>query len=450
MESEPQHAFDLTGVDRARWVLEIDRAHLWHPYSSFAPQPASELRLPLVVEDADGVYLNLSDGEGRNFRVVDAMASWWCAVWGYRHPLLDAAVREQLGRMAHVMFGGLTHAGAALLAQRLIERTGGGLDRVFLADSGSVAVEVAMKMALQYQQGASMPGRRRFMTWRSGYHGDTFHPMSVCDPDSGMHANWASILPEHVFVSSPPAGVDSPVDPSYVEEWARTLERHSDEIAGIIVEPVVQGAGRMNFHNPGYLVELRRLADQHGVMLIFDEIATGFGRTGAFFAKDLAGVEPDIMCVGKALTGGYVTLAAAICTATVADTIAQGPVPLLAHGPTFMANPLAVSAALASLDVFDSTDWRAEVARTEAGLREALAPASDAAGVRDVRTLGAIGVIELDHEVNVAASTATAIEHGVWIRPFRNLIYAMPPYVCTLEEVTRIGAALVAAARTSA
>jgi adenosylmethionine-8-amino-7-oxononanoate aminotransferase len=421
-------------------LVQFDREHLWHPYAS-VPSPTA----PYVVRSAEGVRLRIAIDD-RDVEVIDAMSSWWAAIHGYRHPRLDAAAHRQLDRMSHVMFGGLTHQPAVELGQRLIELLPSGLKRVFFCDSGSVSVEVAMKMALQYWASVGQPAKRRFLTWRGGYHGDTFHPMSVCDPEGGMHRHWAGVLPDQLFVDAPPAGFESPVDTDYLDRLDAKLKRHRHEVAAILVEPVVQGAGRMDFHNPGYLSALREAADRHDVLLIFDEIATGFGRTGAMFAAEHAGVSPDIMCIGKALTGGYLTMAATICTERVAEGIARGELPVLAHGPTFMANPLACSVACASIDELQASDWRTQVARVEQGLRTGLGSAQDLAGVAEVRVLGAIGVIEMTGEVDVPASSAAAMRRGVWIRPFRNLLYTMPPYVTEDEDMEQITAALVAAA----
>ncbi len=414
-------------------ISAIDAAHVWHPYGGF-PAPTT----PLVVASAQGVRLTLADGR----ELIDAMSSWWAVIHGYRNPALDAAITDQLGRMSHVMFGGLTHEPAARLVQLLVELTPPGLDKVFLADSGSVSVEVAVKMCLQYWRSLEKPAKQRLMTWRGGYHGDTFTPMSVCDPDGGMHSLWTDILAKQIFAPKPPADFD----PGYVDELDRLLATHADELAAVIVEPVVQGAGGMRFHDPRYLTELRRLCDQHGVLLVFDEIATGFGRTGELFAADHAGVCPDVMCVGKALTGGYLTLAAALCTSEIAETISAAHGGLM-HGPTFMGNPLACSVAVASIELLRSRDWRAEVAALTAGLERGLAAARELPGVVEVRILGGIGVIELDHDVDMRAATDAAVAAGVWLRPFRNLIYAMPPFVCTGEDLEAITAAMVAAAR---
>ncbi|QNP74015.1 adenosylmethionine--8-amino-7-oxononanoate transaminase [Streptomyces roseirectus] len=418
-----------------RELLELDRRHVWHPYG---PMPG--VAEPLVVESASGVRLRLADGRGE---LVDGMSSWWSAIHGYRHPALDEAARDQLGRMSHVMFGGLTHEPAVLLAKTLVDISPEGLEHVFLADSGSVSVEVAVKMCLQYWRSLGRPGKRRLLTWRGGYHGDTWHPMSVCDPEGGMHELWSGVLPRQLFVGAPPAEFDE----AYADELRAAIERHADELAAVIVEPVVQGAGGMRFHSPAYLRVLREACDAHGVLLVFDEIATGFGRTGALFAADHAGVTPDVMCVGKALTGGYLTLAATLCTSRVAEGISRGKVPVLAHGPTFMGNPLAAAVARASIELLLAQDWAAEVKRIETGLREGLATASSLKGVADVRVLGAIGVVQLDHLVDMAAATAAAVREGVWLRPFRDLVYTMPPYVTGDDDVARITRAVCAAAR---
>ncbi|MFC1440935.1 adenosylmethionine--8-amino-7-oxononanoate transaminase [Streptacidiphilus sp. N1-10] len=433
----------MTGFDPGdtEQLLALDRAHVWHPYGAM---PAAVP--PFAVESAQGVRLRMAQPvEGRD-ELVDGMSSWWSAIHGYRHPVLDQAVRDQLGRMSHVMFGGLTHEPAVRLAARLVEITPEPLRHVFLADSGSVAVEVAAKMCLQYWRSVGRPAKQRLLTWRGGYHGDTFHPMSVCDPEGGMHQLWTGVLPRQIFADAPPDGFDAPLDPGYAARLDELIGRHAAETAAVIVEPVVQGAGGMRFHSPALLRELRRLCDLHGVLLVFDEIATGFGRTGALFAADHAGVSPDVMCVGKALTGGYLTLAAALCTTEVAAGISGGEVPVLAHGPTFMGNPLACAVANASIELLLGQDWAVEVKRIEAGLRAGLAPAADLPGVSDVRVLGAIGVVQLDHEVDVAAATRAAAREGVWLRPFRDLVYTMPPYVTGDDDLAAVCAGVVAAA----
>jgi adenosylmethionine---8-amino-7-oxononanoate aminotransferase len=417
-------------------LLASDRQHVWHPYG---PMPGR--MTPLVVSSAEGVRLRLADGRD----LVDGMSSWWAAIHGYRHPVLDAAVTEQLGRMSHVMFGGLTHEPAVRLAERLVAITPDGLEHVFFCDSGSVSVEVAVKMCLQYWRSRGRPDKRKLLTWRGGYHGDTFMAMSVCDPDGGMHAMWDGVVAAQIFASAPPPSFEEP----YAAELTRLIAAHAHELAAVIVEPVVQGAGGMRFHDPEYLRVLRSACDQAGVMLIFDEIATGFGRTGgSLFAAGHAGVAPDVMCVGKALTGGYMSLAAALCTAEVASGISSGSVPVLAHGPTFMANPLACSVALASLSVLlDSGDWVAAVDRISAALSAGLAPAAGLPGVRDVRVCGAIGVVQLAGDVDAAAATAAAVRKGVWLRPFRDLIYTMPPYIANDDDVALICQGVLAAAR---
>jgi adenosylmethionine---8-amino-7-oxononanoate aminotransferase len=427
-----------------RWMHEshdwtrlqaYDRDHVWHPY---APLPSQRPAIPVV--SASGVRLRLADGH----ELVDAMASWWTAIWGYRHPVLDAAVQDQLGRMSHVMFGGLTHAPAIELAQRLVSMAPQGLENVFFADSGSVSVEVALKTAIQYQRNASRPEKARFLALSGGYHGDTFGAMSVCDPVGGMHHLFADVLPQQLFAPRPLAGPG--VDPGWEAEVRDLVDRNSDQIAAVICEPIAQGAGGMWFYDPGYVGVLREVCDEYGLLLVLDEIATGFGRTGALFAADLAGISPDIMCVGKALTGGYMGMAAMLCTAEVAHVVSGGEAGCLMHGPTFMANPLACAAALASTGLLATGDWRQQVERVHAGLRQGLSPALALPGVSDVRVLGAIGVIQLDHQVDVAAATDAAVGRGAWVRPFRDLIYTMPAYVTPDADLATIGAALTAAA----
>ncbi|HEY2537661.1 MAG TPA: adenosylmethionine--8-amino-7-oxononanoate transaminase [Solirubrobacteraceae bacterium] len=423
-----------------RELLALDRERVWHPYGGLPAAPPESL--PVV--SAQGVRLRLADGR----ELIDGMASWWCAIHGYRHPVLDEAVREQLGRMAHVMFGGLTHEPAIRLVERLVELPPEGLERVFLADSGSVSVEVAIKLALQYQRALGRSGRTRLLTVRGGYHGDTLGAMSVCDPIGGMHNLFTGVLPEHVFAERPPGGFDTGLDERWAAHVCDLVAEHAHELAAVIVEPVVQGAGGMWFYAPECLALLRRLCDEHGLLLILDEIATGFGRTGELFACEHAGVEalPDVMCVGKALTGGYMTLAATLCTPAVAETVSAGEGDGLMHGPTFMANPLACAVALASLEMLADGDWRRRVEAIERGLRVGLEPARELPGVLDVRVLGAIGVVQLNHQVDVAAVTATAVERGVWLRPFRDLIYAMPPYVIGEDDLVSVTGAMVAAA----
>jgi adenosylmethionine-8-amino-7-oxononanoate aminotransferase len=419
-------------------ISVIDAAHVWHPYSSIG----AEALPPVVAVGAKGAWLTLSHA-GRQIEVLDAMASWWTAIHGHGHPALDAAITNQLATMNHVMFGGLTHEPAARLAQLLVELTPDGLDAVFFSDSGSVSVEVAVKMALQYWRSIGRRDKHRLMTWRGGYHGDTFTPMSVCDPEGGMHSLWTDVLARQEFAPQVP----TEYDPAYSEVFEKQLAEHVDELAAVIVEPVVQGAGGMRFHDPRYLVDLRDICNRHGVLLIFDEIATGFGRTGELFAADHVRVTPDIMCVGKALTGGYITLAATLCTREIAHTIGTGEPGALMHGPTFMANALACAVGVASIELLLAGDWRSSVRALEEGLRAGLTPAASLPGVADVRVLGAIGVIEMDRPVDLRVATPVALQRGVWLRPFRNLIYVMPPYVCTRAEIDQITSAMVDVAR---
>ncbi|MFD7443925.1 adenosylmethionine--8-amino-7-oxononanoate transaminase [Streptomyces sp. NPDC059909] len=421
----------------ARELVALDRAHVWHPYG---PMPGRTG--PLVVESASGVRLRLAEPAHGQSELVDGMSSWWSAVHGYNHPVLNEAARGQLDRMSHVMFGGLTHEPAVRLATRLVEITPEPLQHVFLCDSGSVSVEVAVKMCLQYWRSVGRPAKQRLLTWRGGYHGDTWQPMSVCDPEGGMHELWSGVLPRQIFADAPPAAYEE----RYADHLRALVERHADELAAVIVEPVVQGAGGMRFHSPAYLRVLREACDAHGVLLVLDEIATGFGRTGTLFAAEHADVSPDVLCLGKALTGGYLTMAATLCTGRVADGISKGEVPVLAHGPTFMGNPLAAAVACASIDLLLGQDWAQEVKRLETGLRDGLAEAASLPGVRDVRVLGGIGVVQLDHAVDMAAATEAAVREGVWLRPFRDLVYTMPPYVTGDDDLARITRAVCAAA----
>jgi len=419
-------------------ISAIDAAHIWHPYATIGAEAVP----PVVAVAADGAWLTVIT-DGAPIRVLDAMASWWTAIHGHGHPELDGAITHQLTVLNHVMFGGLTHEPAARLAALLVDITPVGLDTVFFSDSGSVSIEVAVKMALQYWRSRGRSTKHRLMTWRGGYHGDTFTPMSVCDPDGGMHSLWHDVLTAQVFAPAVPADYD----PEYIAAFEAQLATHADELAAVIVEPVVQGAGGMRFHDPRYLSDLRVICDRHDVLLIFDEIATGFGRTGELFAADHAGVSPDIMCVGKALTGGYLTLAATLCTTAIAETISKGDPGALMHGPTFMANALACAVALASVELLLRQDWKARVAEIGAGLAAGLEPARTLPGVADVRVCGAIGVIETRHPVDMKVATSVALDHGVWLRPFRNLIYAMPPFICPPAEIDQITSAMVAVAR---
>ncbi len=414
--------------------LVFDRHHLWHPYTSLtAPLPV------YAVREARGTTLVLEDGR----ELIDGMSSWWAAIHGYNHPALNAAARGQLERMAHVMFGGITHAPAVELGKRLVAMTPAGLDRVFLADTGSVAVEVAMKMAVQYQHALGRPERTKFMTFERGYHGDTTSAMAVCDPVGGMHTLFNDFLPKHYFTPAPALGYDLPFDPAERERLARFFECHAARSAAFILEPIVQGAGGMRFYAPEYLRVVRELCDVHGLLLIADEIATGFGRTGTLFAVERAGIVPDIMCLGKAISGGYLTLAATLCTKAVAEGICGGAAGVFMHGPTFMGNPLACAVACASIDLLLEQDWQRRISELETGLKTGLAPARNLPAVRDVRVLGAIGVIELVEPVDVAAVQAQLTERGVWLRPFRNLLYTMPPYIMPPNEIALVCAAMV-------
>ncbi|MEI2775655.1 MAG: adenosylmethionine--8-amino-7-oxononanoate transaminase [Tetrasphaera sp.] len=427
-------------------VLARDRGLVWHPY---APLTGT---VPYAVAAAEGIWLDLVADDGERFRCRDAMSSWWAVIHGYRNPVLDAAVREQLDRFAHVMFGGLTHVPGVALAEVLVDLTPEGLDHVFLADSGSVSVEVALKAAVQYQRARGRRSRHRFLALRGGYHGDTLGAMSVCDPVDGMHADFPEYVPRQRFLPRPPpaqrVGEGLVADADAVAAWIahaeETVARLEGEIAAIVVEPVLQGAGGMYVYAPECLAALRRLATAYDLILLADEIATGFGRTGRLFGCDWAAVVPDIMCVGKALSGGYLTLGAVLVSRRVAEAIGASDHPALLHGPTFMGNPLACAVALASLTLLRQ-NWFCDVARIEPALAAALAPAREIPQVRDVRVLGAVGVIELTGPVDIPRVTREAVERGVWVRPFRSLVYAMPPYVCSAADIAAIGAGMVAA-----
>jgi adenosylmethionine-8-amino-7-oxononanoate aminotransferase len=413
-------------------ITAFDQKHLWHPYARVpADYPLFE------VVSAEGPYLHLADGR----RLIDGMASWWSAIHGYNHPALNRAVEKQLKRMAHVMFGGLTHEPAVQLGQRLVDLTPAALDKVFLADSGSISVEVAVKMAIQYQQGKGRTKRQKLATVRGGYHGDTTGAMAVCDPVNGMHTLFRNYLPIHFFADRPGVGFYDAWDRRDFESMAQLVAAHHEEIAGVILEPIVQGTGGMRFYHPQYLRELRALCDAHDMLLIFDEIATNFGRSGKLFALEHAGVVPDILCLGKAMSGGYMTLAATMTSAAVADVINQ--TGALMHGPTFMGNPLACSVAVASIDQLISQDWQARIRSIEAGLLQGLGACRTLQGVADVRVMGAIGVVELEEPVDMAIIQPRFVEAGVWVRPFGKLVYVMPPYILNESQLAELCAAIV-------
>ena len=415
-------------------LQQHDRDFVWHPYSA---SPAAGEIFPVV--SASGVRLKLADGR----ELIDGMASWWCAIHGYNHPLMNRAVEEQLAKMSHVMFGGLTHPAAVKLAQLLVKLTPEPLSRVFFSDSGSVAVEVALKMAIQFWQASGQGGKQKIVSLRNGYHGDTFGAMSVCDPVTGMHHLFGDVLSKQYFVNAPDCPVDGDCPENDMAEITDLLIQHHAEIAAVIVEPVVQGAGGMRFYSPDYLRKLRALCDAFDVLLIFDEIATGFGRTGKLFALEHAEVTPDILCLGKALTGGYMTLAATLCSDRIAKVISTSEAAAFMHGPTFMGNPLACATAIASIELLLSQPWIRTIQRLNLQLEQGLSPARKLPQVREVRTLGAIGVIELKQPVDMTRIQPMFVERGVWVRPFGKLVYTMPPYIMGEEDVAKLTSAMV-------
>ena len=417
---------------------EFDQQHLWHPYASLPPTYSN-----IVIDRAEGIYIITEDGT----RLIDGMSSWWASVHGYNHPKLNDALTQQLGKMAHVMFGGLTHQPAIDLGKKLLDIVPAGLDAIFYADSGSIAVEVALKMALQYQVAAERPNKQQFASTHSGYYGDTWHAMSVCDPINGMHSLYGKQLPMQHFVPAPPLGFDRVLTVDDRETLAQFFAEYGAQLAGFIIEPIIQGAGGMRFYSPEYLQLLRQLCDEHNVLLIADEIATGFGRSGKLFACEHAGISPDIMTIGKALTGGYMTFAATLCTRKIADTIHNSDYPALMHGPTFMGNPLACAVACASIDLILSYDIETRTANMQRTMEQALTSAAQLAGVAEVRCLGAVAVIELDDAVDMPIFQSLLIDHGIWVRPFGKLVYIMPPYIITDYELTTLCQALLKVVR---
>ncbi|MCR8924367.1 adenosylmethionine--8-amino-7-oxononanoate transaminase [Dasania sp. GY-MA-18] len=411
-------------------LLAIDKAHIWHPYASMTAAAAPSY--PVV--SAQGVRLKLADGR----ELIDGMSSWWAAIHGYNHPALNQAVKAQLDDMSHVMFGGIIHPPAAKLAKLLVDITPPTLDKVFISDSGSVAVEVAIKMALQYWYSTGHKSKQKLLTVRNGYHGDTFGAMAVCDPVNGMHHIFKDVLPKHYFVEQPQCRFDDAFEEQHIAEMKARIEQHHQQLAAVIIEPIVQGTGGMHFYSPGYLKRLRELCDEYEILLILDEIATGFGRTGKLFACEHAGIEPDIMCLGKAITGGYLSLAATLCTARISTGISEGEAGCFMHGPTFMGNPLATAVACASIELLISQPWQSIINNIERQLIKGLSPAFLLSQVASVRVLGSIGVIEMKHVVDMASIQKQFVDAGIWVRPFGKLIYIMPPYIMNDEDLATL------------
>lgn len=429
------HGTTATGTSTAAMtpeeIIALDQAHVWHPYAAF-PNPS-----PVYpVSHAEGVYLHLSDGR----TLIDGTSSWWSVLHGYNHPELNRAIEQQLHKVSHVMLGGITHEPVVKLAKLLADITPEGLNKVFFSDSGSVAVEVAMKMALQYWFSSGQHQKTRFLALRAGYHGDTFAAMSVCDPYTGMHHLFTQTLQHQIFCEPPACGFDEEWDEIHIASFSQLIQRHRQKIAAVILEPIAQNAGGMRFYSPHYLRRVREICNAHDILLIADEIATGFGRTGKLFACEHAGISPDIMCVGKALTGGYMGMAATLCNDKVSNEISRGEAGAFMHGPTFMGNPLACSVALASTQLLIASDWQKRVLHIEAFLKAELEPCRELAVVADVRVLGAIGVVELHHAIDIASIQASFIKQGIWVRPIGKLIYLMPPFIISdaeLHQLTR-------------